>query len=177
MTRALQRWKPRPSEETLGSILNGLEEPILNAKFALKESATFEVKQYRRRLERIRLRAKQLRRDLEGLAPLEAQIPLGDLLRYLDAHSPREIAQDLAKLEQAAEDVRPGRQTVGHPKAGTTATRYLASQVAAILDKHGIRASSASGSIWEAIVRATWTCVADSPPPNNMTRFLGSIPR
>jgi len=177
VTLALLRWKPRPSEEKLEAILSDLTTPMLTAKFALADGAPVEVIRLRKRLEGIEGLAKRLRRYLEALAPVEGQIALADLMRLQGARSPRELARELAILEHAAAKVRPGPQTVGHPKAGTGATRYLAGQIAGVLEKHGIHASAASGSIYEEIVRATWRCVDASAPPANMTRFLRSILR
>ena len=117
VTLALLRWRPRPSEEKLEAILSDLTMPMLTAKFALAEGAPGEVIRLRKRLEGIEGLAKRLRRYLEALAPVEGQIALADLMRLQGARYPRELARELAILEHAAAKVRPGPQTVGHPKA------------------------------------------------------------
>src|SRR5262249_25414328 len=140
--RELQRWKPRPSEETLEAIIKDLTMAILNAKYAFAEAAPTEVSGLRTHLARIEGLAKRLRRDLDALRPVPGQLTLDEFMRILDecCPPPRELAHHLKTLELAAKKIRPGPQTIGHPKAGTIKTRYLAAQARTILQKHGIRA-------------------------------------
>jgi hypothetical protein len=178
VSKELRRWRrPRLSEETLKIILGDLSTPIYEAKYVFTSALPPEVTSLRKRLDAIAELAPRLRNYLEALGPVEGQIGLGDVMHILDEQCPhpRDLARYLQTLELAAKKVRPGRQTVGHPKAGTIGTRYLAGQIAGLLEKHRIPASATPGSIYEGVVSATWPCVDESTPPKNMTRFLRSI--
>jgi hypothetical protein len=179
VARALMRARrQRLSEETLKTIIGDLTNEIYEAKFGIGAAAAPpEVIQLRKRLDRIAALAPQLRNNIEALGTVEGQVPLGDLVRYLDGQCPppREFARHLAIYARAAKMIRPGRRTSGHPKAGTGATRHLADRIKVLLQKHGIPLSAEPGSIYEAVVRATWPCVEASPVPKSMKRFLLSI--
>jgi hypothetical protein len=174
----LRRWRrPRLSEETLKIILSELITPIYEARFVFTSAPPPEVTSLRKRLDAIAEFAPRLRNYLEALGHVEGQIGLGDVMHILDEQCPhpRDLSRYLQTLGLAAKKVRPGRQKVGRPKAGTIGHRYLAGQIAGLLEKHRIPASATPGSIYEGVVRATWPCVDDSTPPKDMTRFLRSI--